>query len=376
MNEQEAFSHTSRDRQWRWPHEPEQLHCVPERMRPRCSRPQRTPAEEQHFRTLPGGVVDNEALRRAVMASPDDDAPRRAYAAWLTAQDHEFARTIGAFITAQLRVADAYRVSPRAEVMTLRSWRGDAAFVSATEFRAGGSLRPWLLDDLESLISLGLVGWPQIYRGFVERVGVRALRFPQIAPELFSIAPIRHLVLIGVPAVAQEIAACPHLARVRSLSLPRYGREDELTDDALLELLSSPHLSNLMHLRLVHQPRLTPRAYERVVAAPTLPMLSSFEVFSAQDSWDQDPARFDPRGRSERIFTYDTPIPVARSTDWISAFERTFGYEPRVHPEDYYGRAHPDIEAIVSHPIALNDRIMGLRGVPVSGVPAEKARSR
>jgi hypothetical protein len=30
------------------------------------------------------------------------------------------------------------------------------------------------------LASVGLVGWPQIYRGFVERVSVRASRFLEI----------------------------------------------------------------------------------------------------------------------------------------------------------------------------------------------------
>jgi hypothetical protein len=143
----------------------------------------------------------------------------------------------------------------------LRSWRGDTAFVSTADFRAGDSLRPWFLDDFHALISQGLVGWPQVYRGFVERVGVRALRFLALAGELFRIAPIRHLVVIGVPEVVDELAACPHLDRIRSLSLTRYGREDDLTDDMLRRLIASPHLGNLAHQRLVNQARLTRRAY-------------------------------------------------------------------------------------------------------------------
>lgn len=356
-----------RESQWRWPSEPE---FVPS---------QHEVATRAGFRRvgLPDGVVDNEALRRAVIERPDDDAPRQAYATWMAAQDHELARTIGAFVGGQLRVAQAFRANRRADVSMLRSWRGDTAFVSTAHFRAGDSLRPWFLDTLDSLISLGLVGWPQVYRGFVERVGVRAARFLRIAEELFSLAPIRHLVVIGVPEVVDELAACPHLGRIRSLSLTRYGQEDDLTDDVLRRLIASPHLANLAHLRLVHQSRLTPRAYEEVVTAPTLPRLSSFEVYAPMVSWGhQDPAIYDPRGRTERMIVYDTALAAMRWKDWIAPLERAIGYAPCVHPEDHYGRDIVDIEAIVEHPIALDERIMARRGLSVSGLPLEKAHPR
>jgi uncharacterized protein (TIGR02996 family) len=340
---------------------------------------QETARARAEFRALglPDGVVDNEALRRAVIECPDDDAPRQAYAAWMTAQDHEFARTIGAFVTAQLRVAQAFRTNRRVDVSMLRSWSGTTAFVSTADFRAGDSLRPWFLDDLGSLISMGLVGWPQVYRGFVERVGVRAARFLEIAGELFSLAPVRQLVVIGVPEVVDELAACPHLGRIRSISLTRYGQEDDLTDDVLRRLIASPHLANLAHLRLVHQRRLTPRAYEDVVTAPTLPRLSSFEVYEPAVSWGhQEPATYDPRGRFERMIVHDTPIPAMRPKGWIAALEHAIGYVPCVHPEDHYDRDVVDIEAIVEHPIALDKRIMARRGLSVTGLPLEKAQPR
>jgi len=351
-------AHTPRGSQWRWPQEAEFLQNSEGRVTA-------APTFRTHSRW--GKIVDNEALRRAVVESPNDDAPRQAYADWMTGQPHEFARTIGAFVTAQLRVAQAFRENPRADVGTLRSWRGDTAFVSTPDFRAGDSLRPWFLDNLSSLISMGLIGWPQVYRGAVERVGVRALRFLEIAEELFTLAPIRHLVLIGVPEVVDDLAACPHLARIRSLSLPRYGRADDLTDDVLRRLIASPHLGNLAHLRLVHQQRLTPHVYQRVVTAPTLPRLSSFEVYEPRYWTSQEPALYDARGRSERMIAYDTPISVVRSKHWIAPLEHALGYVPCVHPEDYYGRDCVDIEAIVEHPIALDARIMARRGLAASG---------
>lgn len=366
METDDKATHALRESQWRWPQEPGGSHGIDEVVKACASRP---------GSGLPRRVIDNAALRRAVIERPDDDAPRAAYAVWMAAQDHEFARTIGAFVTAQLLVAQAFRANRRADVSTLRSWRGDTAFVSTAVFRAGDSLRPWFLDDLDALISRGLVGWPQVYRGFVERVGVRARRFLEIAEQLFSLAPIRHLVMIGVPEVVDQLAACPHLRRIRSLSLTRYGWDDDLIDDVLRRLIASPHLGNLVHLRLVHQQALTRRAYESIVTAPTLPRLSSLEVYAPPVRWDpQEPGMYDLRGRSERIIVYDTPIPALRRKDWIAPLERAIGYVPCVHPEDHYGRDIADLEAIVEHPIALDARVMARRGLALSGLPLEKAQ--
>ena len=249
---------TPREREWRWPREPEWLQSAQDRA---------AALAEARVSRLPEAVIENDELRRAAIAHPDDDAPRRAYAAWLTEQDHEFAQLLGAFITAQLRVAEVYRADQRAEVAALRRWQGDDAYVSIPDFRAGDVLRPWFQDTVSPLTSVGLVGWPQVYRGFVERVSVRAGRFLEIADELFRLAPIRSLVLVGVGAVVDELAASPHLARIRSLSLPRHGHHDDLTDGAIQRLVASRHLGQLAHLRLVHQHRLTARAYEHVVTA-------------------------------------------------------------------------------------------------------------
>src|ERR1041385_305067 len=164
---------------WRWPNEPRWLQQI-----------RQCPVTRTglYRRSLPEGVVDDDALRRAAIANPDEDAPREAYAVWMLGQKHEFAQRLGAFLTAQLRVAQAYRANPRADVSTLRSWRGDLTPVSIPEFRSGDVLRQWLLDDLGELLTRAVVGWPQIYRGFVERVAMRAVRFIEIGEELFRAA--------------------------------------------------------------------------------------------------------------------------------------------------------------------------------------------
>ena len=137
---------------WRWPRDPAWLQDARDRTTAL------TPATATD---LPDSVVDHDSLRRSVIECPDDDAPRQAYADWMAAQDHEFARLLGAFVSAQLSIAQAFRADRRADVTTLRRWRGDAAYVSTPDLRAGDALRPWFLDGVSVLQSMGLIGWPR-----------------------------------------------------------------------------------------------------------------------------------------------------------------------------------------------------------------------
>lgn len=81
------------------------------------------------------------------------------------------------------------------------------------------------------------------------------------------------------------------------------------------------------------------------------------------DHWQA--AGFDPRGRTERMVTYDTANAAIRSREWVEPVERAIGYVPCMHPEDYYGREVVDIEAVVEHPIAGEPGIMARRGEPI-----------
>jgi len=314
---------------------------------------------------------EDEALRQAVVENPDDDEPRRAYATWMLAQDNENAKDIGEYIEAQLQVAAAYQANPRADVSAIYRVYGGR-----------GDFRTWPAKnsyDLDLLLSEGLIGAPRFYRGFVERVSVRAARFLEIAEELFSLAPIRHLSLIGIPQVVEALAASPHLARMRSLVLAENRGEDALTDEVLARLLASPHLGNVTHLRIGGTHQLTPRAYEMVVTAPTLPRLSNFEVYvdgtstiweePIKPNFDETKLTYFQRVMEKYPDTYDlrdTPKPVVlRPEDWIVELERKVGYVPCVHPERNYGRYIVDIEAVTAHPIALDAAVMVRRGQPV-----------
>lgn len=313
---------------------------------------------------------EDEGLRRAVIEQFDDDAPRQRYAAWMLDQDQETARWIGQFIKAQLSVAELYRVDPRADVSSITK-----DYLGRAKFRAAPAEHDY---DLGLLLSEGLIGNPTFYRGFVERVSVRADRFLEIADELLSLAPIRHLSLIGVPTVLDALAASPHLSRIRSLSLPQLSAEDAFTDDLLARFLASRYLGNIAHLRLGRQEQLTPHAYEHVVTASTLPRLSNFEVYTGvltcwaepvHENYDASKLSYFERVIEKPAATgdlRDTPKPVVlRPEDWIVDLERKLGYVPCVHPEEHYGTYIVDIEAVTAHPISLDHEIMARRGQPV-----------
>jgi uncharacterized protein (TIGR02996 family) len=306
-------------------------------------------------------VEDNPTLWQEIVARPDDDEPRRVYAAWFRGQRQETAQHFADFMDAQLRVAAAFRADPRADVAALRSW-SDGSYVSVPDFRAAAPLRRRLMEPLRLLLADGLVGWPQFYRGAVERVTMRASRFLEIGEELFRIAPIRHLVLTEVPGIASQLAQSPLLARIRSLSFPAYQARDVLSDEDVGILLESPHLGALAHLRLVHQSELTDRGYEQIATARTLSRLSCLEVFVTAQWDDNVQERYAPIGRRDRQFTRDTTRNVRRARHWIVDVEQRIGYVPCFHPETYYRPDYVDLECVIEHPIACDLGIMSQRG--------------
>jgi uncharacterized protein (TIGR02996 family) len=182
----------------------------------------------------------------AICAEPEDDLPRLIYADWL--DDRGDPR--GEFIRLQLseQVGEPANVARVAELEKLygRKWAGPFA--------------DWAY----------MVGFR---RGFAEHLVIPAEVFIDFADEVFQIAPIRGVSLIGAakkirklvqqPALLNltalhltgtligdkgvaRLAACPHLANLRTL---RLGHCD-LTSKAISHLCDSPHLANVTHLDL------------------------------------------------------------------------------------------------------------------------------
>jgi uncharacterized protein (TIGR02996 family) len=171
-------------------------------------------------------MPDRDKLTKEIVAHPDDDDLRLAY-------------------------ADALGNDPRAELIRTqiamaREWRqhGKTPHYYKLFGREQGLLerhgREWgrHLADLAQ-------HW-RFRRGFVEQVTMEVGVFLQRANELYAQAPIRHLNLKGAKDVAAALFASPLLSRIRSLGL----RDNHLGDGQVAQLANSPHLGELRWLDL------------------------------------------------------------------------------------------------------------------------------
>lgn len=314
----------------------------------------------------PKRYFDNPALFRSVLEQPDDDVPRAAYAEWLVGQGDRFTRWRGECVAHGLALAHAAQRDPTTDFAALRP----------------ESVESSVLEEISYLEADKLVGSIEVHRGFVEKVAIRATILMRLADELFAAAPIRYLDLIDVSRVVEELARWPGLARMRALTFPVYGDDDLLTDAALDRLLESPYLTGIRAIRLVGQTQLTPAAYRRILTAPTLPQLSLFDIPATVLTCWEEPIPVWSTTRPQQTLSFferaivappasgdlrDTPILCPqRPEDWIAELERELGYQPCLHPEDYYGRYHVAVEVPIEHPIALDPAVMARRGESIA----------
>ncbi|MEP6864552.1 MAG: hypothetical protein ABJE66_28280 [Deltaproteobacteria bacterium] len=318
-----------------------------------------------HYRRPPKHYFEDESMFQAVLRAPDDDLPRVEYAEWLRIHSDENTRWRGECISEGMALARAAREEPTIDFEHRRP-----------------TITSTALSEISSLESDDLVSSIRVHRGFVEKVAIRATNLMKLADELFGAAPIRFLDLIDVNRVVEELARWPGLARMRALTFPIYGDDDLLTDATLDQLLESPYLTGIRAIRLVGQTKLTPAAYRRILTAPTLPQLSLFDIPATVLTCWEEPTPVWSTARPQQTLSFferailappasgdlrDTPILCPqRPEDWIAELERELGYQPCLHPEDYYGRYHVAVEVPIEHPIALDPAVMALRGESIA----------
>ena len=166
-------------------------------------------------------------LFAAVLAYPDEDTPRLAFADFLDEQGDPAKSDRAEFIRLQIEVEN----------------QGDAPRTPAQQRRLdeleSEYREPWgptLPDEFES---------GAFRRGFVESVSCHPTAFLEYGPELFTLAPIRRVRFQGEPEELAPIAGSPLFARIRSLSVGGA----KLNTAQLLYLLRSPHLRDLAALQ-------------------------------------------------------------------------------------------------------------------------------
>lgn len=303
----------------------------------------------------PRSFPENEELRVAVCQRPDEDEPRRAYARWMERQpaivvpasdegpafSRGDPRDIATFIDAQLEIAAGHRADPRFDPTPLLAKRFEG---SLSDWRFGRG--DWGWWDTAYLATQGVIDHRMFFRGFVEHVAIKAKYFLPFAEELYFLAPIRHLTLTYCAEHMDALAASPHLAQLRSISLPNrmfnnhFTRLNDLTDDHIRTFARSPHLAGLRHLDLEDAAALTPRALDHLAMAPGLASLSALtfdlHVYGRALGTLGDFTRV----RSEQ-----------RVLAWRDDLEARHGYLPWLHPDEHYGTLNPDPEAPVEHPV-------------------------
>ena len=173
-----------------------------------------------------------DSLLRAVLAKPNDDELRIAYADAIVQSDPDRAEIIKLQITlsrwrkAAQRPpgwADAHR---RAQILWDRhrtEWSHDVA-------------------------KLAWVRYPAFKRGFVSQALVSAREFLVHGAELLARAPICYLDVDGLKPVADAFFQSPLLEQLTALGIWR----NDLEDAQLQALASSPHLGNLRWLDASH----------------------------------------------------------------------------------------------------------------------------
>jgi uncharacterized protein (TIGR02996 family) len=171
-------------------------------------------------------VTDEDALLRAVIAEPDDDAPRLIYADWLDEHgDSERAE----FIRVQIALVGMLKNDARRPELQRHQRR---------LLRRCG---PIWAEPLRPLVRQYA-----FRRGFVESIVCYANEFVIRGEDLFSIAPIRHLWLPNAGYCALQVSQCSSLNRPLSLQLCH----NSLGDRDIYHLANSPFFGRLSSLDL------------------------------------------------------------------------------------------------------------------------------
>jgi uncharacterized protein (TIGR02996 family) len=186
--------------------------------------------------------MNANALLAAVLASPDDDAPRLVYADWLEENgDADRAN----FIRAQVRLA---HFDWRATQPGVERYSGERnAMMRQADELWGRHKEKWLAELPRYLQGRQVTNRVQLHRGFVEELSLSPQRLLKVSGRAWASHPIRQLTIWpeGDPHFA-EVMALPHLGRIRRFSLMAAPDEAGLAALASAEGLSNVRVMSVM----------------------------------------------------------------------------------------------------------------------------------
>jgi uncharacterized protein (TIGR02996 family) len=207
-------------------------------------------------------VSTREALLRAVIERPEDDAVRLVYADWLEefgATEADQARA--EFIRAQIQAETLDENDPRLAELRERTRQLERQH-----------RKTWLAGLAPEQTYLAI-----FRRGFIgswQCPSASAFLCPEAS--LFDREPVTFVFLRFGPMDVEALSACPRLARLTGLVLMPY---DETGDTEVAELLTSPHLTNLRGLQVHHlSPCAGPATAREIASRPQYVGLSSLAL--------------------------------------------------------------------------------------------------
>ena len=186
--------------------------------------------------TAPIEIAAEDLLGRLyarILADPENDDLRLAYAEAVI-DDHP-------------RYAELIRRQV-AEVRDRRAGAEPASRLGADLYQLARALAAEVLPaDARRLRADGHEFGHSLRRGFVAVAFLEAVAFPEVAARLFAACPVQKVHLkSGSPKHLRRLAAVPELGQLRGLSLD----SQEIGDESLRALLTSPHLTRLRWLDL------------------------------------------------------------------------------------------------------------------------------
>ncbi len=178
---------------------------------------------------------DEQGFLQAILAAPEEDAPRLVYADWLEEHGATAAeRARAEFIRAQCELARLDPDDDRRPALAAREV--ELLRPHATAWRAG--LPPWARKAT-----------CYFRRGFVEDVAATVIHFARAGGSLRHTTPLRGILIRKGRLDLNRLLTCPHVLPLRLLEFLN-GYDLRHVRDQLRALLGSPQLANLRALNL------------------------------------------------------------------------------------------------------------------------------
>jgi uncharacterized protein (TIGR02996 family) len=220
-------------------------------------------------------VSQEHELYAAVLADPNDEAPRRALAVFYDAKGDPH----GELIRLQLELAAQQATGVR-----------DGKLLARERELIKKHGRAWAAPLAD------LITGHAFHRGFIGEVTLPLDRFLDVAPTLFAAAPIQHLNLTAPRIRLAELLRSPHLARLTSLGLDNLG----LTDDDARAIAGAETLRALRYLSLSFN-KIGRPGVEALAASPWLASLAVLDLTKNPCDPIPKPAGHDVDGRVTAI---------------------------------------------------------------------------